>query len=222
MPRRQPRCIDCGSIALWNLRVVTLAGVYTSGNDSDTGDDVQRMIVKEGDDVVIFPDDQRAIPTEDGSLPAMGYWYGKVNDIYVARNSQDAWINIQWYYRRIDLEDECVDIAEFVGDYELVRSDHKSLVDMHCIEDHATIQIYDEADITQCQIPPATLYCRWDISIEIKAGKLQKAHLTRGFLWDSWKFTEVCGSKFATHRVEDAWQTSTWMEGQTKPMCANF
>ncbi|KAG2336587.1 hypothetical protein BDR05DRAFT_1005720 [Suillus weaverae] len=157
---------------------ISLAGVYTSGNDSDTGDDVQRMIVKEGDNVAIFPDDQRAIPTEDGSLPAMGYWYGKVNDIYVARNSQDAWINIQWYYRRVDLEDECVDIAEFVGDYELVRSDHKSLVDMHCIEDHATIQIYDEADLTQCEIPPATLYCRWEISIEIKAGKLQKAHLT--------------------------------------------
>jgi hypothetical protein len=56
----------------------------------------------------------------------MGYWYGKVNDIYVARNSQvseyhkhttevlispckDAWINIQWYYRRVDLEDECVE-----------------------------------------------------------------------------------------------------------------
>jgi hypothetical protein len=35
------------------LRVVTLAGVYTSGNDSDTGDDVQRMIVKEGDEYEI-------------------------------------------------------------------------------------------------------------------------------------------------------------------------
>jgi hypothetical protein len=45
------------------------------------------------------------------------------------------------------------------------------------LADHATIQIYDEADLTQCQIPPATLYCRWEISIEIKAGKLQKAHL---------------------------------------------
>lgn len=171
MPRRQPK--------MHRLRKYSsMEWVYTSGNDSDTGDDVQRMIVKEGDNVAIFPDDQRAIPTEDGSLPAMGYWYGKVNDIYVARNSQDAWINIQWYYRRVDLEDECVDIAEFVGDYELVRSDHKSLVDMHCIEDHATIQIYDEADLTQCEIPPATLYCRWEISIEIKAGKLQKAHLT--------------------------------------------
>jgi hypothetical protein len=81
--------------------------------------------------VAIFPDDQRAIPTEDGSLPAMGYWYGNVNDIYVARNSQvseyhkhttevliypckDAWINIQWYYRRVDLEDECVESVVIV------------------------------------------------------------------------------------------------------------
>jgi hypothetical protein len=35
------------------LRVVTLAGVYTSGNDLDTGNDVQRMIVKEGDEYEI-------------------------------------------------------------------------------------------------------------------------------------------------------------------------
>jgi hypothetical protein len=33
--------------------VISLAGVYTSGNDSDTDDDVQRMIVKEGDEYEI-------------------------------------------------------------------------------------------------------------------------------------------------------------------------
>ncbi|KAG2129699.1 uncharacterized protein EDB93DRAFT_1256175 [Suillus bovinus] len=170
MSRRQPK--------MHRLRKYSsIEWVYPSCDDSDAGDDIQRLIVKEGDDMAIFPHDQRVVPVEDGSLAAMEYWYGKVNDIYVQPNTRDAWVNLQWYYRRIDLEDYCIDIAEFVGDYELVRSDHKSLVDMHCIEDHAIIQKYDEADLKQLQIPPAKLYCRWEIEVTFKAGKLQKAHL---------------------------------------------
>ncbi|KAG2737385.1 hypothetical protein P692DRAFT_20761930 [Suillus brevipes Sb2] len=101
---------------------------------------------------------------EDGCLPTMSYWYGKVLGIYLkmAKQTQDVWLDIQWYYRRVDLEDEDVDLAACVGEYELVLSDHKSAVDMHCVEAHAKIVRYDEGDLSQPQIPTATLYHRWN------------------------------------------------------------
>jgi hypothetical protein len=162
----------------------------------------------------------------------MSYWYGKVMEIYwtTAKTNktqvtetiiplpirydyscgirQDVWLDIQWYYRRVDLEDKDVEydfpswcfaepltvsslssLAACVGDYELVLSDHKSVVDMHCVEGvlsiisacpdhpsdmnmflctaaHANIVRYDEGDLSQPQIPPATLYHRWNISMQ--------------------------------------------------------
>jgi hypothetical protein len=75
--------------------------------------------------VAIFPDDPRAISQADGSLPVMSYWYGKVAQIYLKQRTgthvslfkdlrviihscclmKDVWLEIQWYYRRVDLED---------------------------------------------------------------------------------------------------------------------
>jgi hypothetical protein len=78
-------------------------------------------------------------------------------------------------------------LAACVGEYELVLSDHKSVVDMHCVEGvlsmfsagpdhasnidsciaaHATIIRYDEGNLSQPQIPTATLYHRWNVSMQ--------------------------------------------------------
>ncbi|KAG2335435.1 hypothetical protein BDR05DRAFT_1006815 [Suillus weaverae] len=106
----------------------------------------------------------------------MSYWYGKVAKIYLRPRGEthDVWLDIQWYYRRVDLEDAEVDLAESIGEYELVLSDHNSLVDMMCIEvmsDHATIINYDEGDLAQHRIPPETLYHRWNITIKFVRGR---------------------------------------------------
>lgn len=76
-----------------------------------------------------------------------------------------------------------------MGEYELVLSGHKSVVDMSCVEgeffdiparlndfididiggpfaDHANILQYDEGDISQPQISVGTLYTRWTIDIQ--------------------------------------------------------
>ncbi|KAG1839614.1 hypothetical protein C8R48DRAFT_679803, partial [Suillus tomentosus] len=76
---------------------------------------------------------QRAVQRQDGSLPVMSYWYGKVAEIYLKSGTQDVWLEIQWYYRQIDLQDEDVDLSACV-EYELVLSGHKSVVDMSCVE----------------------------------------------------------------------------------------
>ncbi|KAG2046773.1 hypothetical protein BDR06DRAFT_977246 [Suillus hirtellus] len=104
--------------------------------------------------------------------------YIDYGSIALLNNNKNLWLKMKWYYRRVDLQDIYVDIADFVGDYELVRSDHMSLVDMHCVEGHAIIQTYHEADLGQSKISPATLHCRWQIQITFKAGKFQKAHLS--------------------------------------------
>ncbi|KAG2354620.1 hypothetical protein BDR07DRAFT_1494278 [Suillus spraguei] len=88
----------------------------------------------------------------------MSYWYGKVAQISLdtSQDAQNAWLKIRWYYRKVDLEDEGVDLAACIGEYELVLN-------------HATILPYDEDDLTQPQIPTRTLYNRW--TIEIKFSK---------------------------------------------------
>ncbi|KAG2107611.1 hypothetical protein DEU56DRAFT_762601 [Suillus clintonianus] len=167
-------------------RCTSLEWVYDTDAPSDGSIDEGRLVIRVGDDVSIFPLDERAVPSNDGSLPTMSYWYGKVMEIYwtaAKRNkTQDVWLDIQWYYRRVDLEDQDVEyvfpswsftepltvsslssLAACVGDYELVLSDHKSVVDMHCVED---IVRYDEGDLSQPQIPTATLYHRWNISMQ--------------------------------------------------------
>ncbi|KAG2745199.1 hypothetical protein P692DRAFT_20849949 [Suillus brevipes Sb2] len=97
----------------------------------------------------------------------MSYWYGKVAQIYLKQRTgtHDVWLEIQWYYRRVDLEDVGVDLATSMGDYELVLSNHKSFVDMTCVEDHAIILKYDEGDLKQHQMPSNTPYHRWNIKI---------------------------------------------------------
>ncbi|KAG1859388.1 hypothetical protein C8R48DRAFT_774726 [Suillus tomentosus] len=145
-------------------RCTSLEWVYNSSNDTDGIID-DRMVIRVGEDVSIYPADTRAVPTGDGSLPVMLYWYGKVVDIYL-KTGREVWLNIQWYYRRIDLEDEGIDLAAYVGEYELVLSDHGSVVDMSCVEDHVIILPYDEGDLEQRQIPVKTLYNRWTIDIQ--------------------------------------------------------
>ncbi|KAG1720424.1 uncharacterized protein EDB91DRAFT_1088861 [Suillus paluster] len=91
----------------------------------------------------------------------MSYWYGKVAKIYLKEQG-----DTHWYYRRMDLEDNGVDLAQYMGEYELVLSDHISLVDMTCVEDHALIVSYDEGNISQRQLPPETPYHRWNVEIK--------------------------------------------------------
>ncbi|KAG1731400.1 hypothetical protein EDB19DRAFT_1912522 [Suillus lakei] len=72
----------------------------------------------------------------------MSYWYGKVKEIYwkTTSGNQDVWLDVRWYYRQVDLEDIGVDLAACVGEYELVLSDHTSIVDMHCVEIIISVQ----------------------------------------------------------------------------------
>ncbi|KAG1729378.1 hypothetical protein EDB19DRAFT_1938813 [Suillus lakei] len=99
----------------------------------------------------------------------MSYWYGKVLGIYLKmakKTQKDVWLDIQWYYRQVDLEDQDVEYVSCVGEYELLLSNHKSVVDMHCVEAHTKIVRYDEGDLSQPQIQTATLYHRWNISMQ--------------------------------------------------------
>ncbi|KAG1786394.1 uncharacterized protein HD556DRAFT_1449771 [Suillus plorans] len=164
-------------------RCTSLEWMYDSNEDSDMSVDYCRLVIRVGDDVAIFPLDKRSVPTNDGSLPIMSYWYGKVEEIYLktVKQKQDVWLNIRWYYRQVDLEDQGVNLAAFVGEYELILSDHTSIVDMHCIEDHATIIQYDEEDLAQPQIPGETLYYRWTVSMQFETHRnviqLQGVHI---------------------------------------------
>ncbi|KAG1834024.1 hypothetical protein DFJ58DRAFT_847707 [Suillus subalutaceus] len=153
-------------------RCTSLEWIYNT-NDNPT-DANGSMVIRVGEEyefssvlscVSIYPLDERAVQMRDGSLPVMSYWYGKVAEIYLKAGRQDVWLDIQWYYRKVDLEDEGVDLAASVGEYELVLSDHISVVDMCCVEDHATILPYDEGDLTQPQIPIGRPYNRWTIDI---------------------------------------------------------
>ncbi|KAG2108264.1 uncharacterized protein F5147DRAFT_652980 [Suillus discolor] len=124
---------------LHKLRKCTsLEWVY---NDQEESDDVNdgRLVIRVGEDVAIFPSDEHAVPMQDESLPTMSYWYGKVVQIYLKSGRQ-----IQ----------SC-----------RMHSDHVSVIDMHCVEAHATILSYNEGDIEQPQIPSKTLYNRWTIHI---------------------------------------------------------
>ncbi|KAG2108816.1 hypothetical protein BD769DRAFT_1392632 [Suillus cothurnatus] len=156
-PRRIHQLRTCRSIE-W---------VYNRDDDLSATPSQDRIILREGENISIFPDDPRSIPDSDGSLPMMSYWYGKVTKISLKPQGQshDVWLEIQWFYRKVDLEDLGVDLAQSMGDHELVLSDHKSFVDMTCMEDHAVIHSYDEGDLSQCQIPSNTLYHRWNVNI---------------------------------------------------------
>ncbi|OJA20365.1 hypothetical protein AZE42_07316 [Rhizopogon vesiculosus] len=90
-------------------RCRSLEWVHDADDDSD--EKPCRMVIRVGENVAIFPLEERALATEDGSLPITSYWYGKVYQIYYNSkgDSQDAWLDIQWYYRRVDLEDENVE-----------------------------------------------------------------------------------------------------------------
>ncbi|KAG2354874.1 hypothetical protein BDR07DRAFT_1381928 [Suillus spraguei] len=147
--------------------------VYNTEDDSCSTNELSRLILRVGESVAIFPDDARAVPNEDGSLPTMSYWYGKVAKIYLKPQGQthNVWLDIQWYYRRIDLEDIGVYLAESMGEYELVLSDYISLIDMNCIEDHARIISYDEGDLGQHPMLPETPYHRWNIEIKFRASR---------------------------------------------------
>ncbi|KAG1718053.1 uncharacterized protein EDB91DRAFT_1090354 [Suillus paluster] len=149
-------------------RSTSLEWVYDAAlEDTDAGPTDGRLVIRVGEDVAIFPLEERSVPMMDGSLPIMSYWYGKIKDIYwkTTSHNQEAWLDIQWYYRQVDLEDEGIDLADCVGTYELVLSDHTSIVDMHCVETHATILRYDEGDLSQPQIPTETLYHRWTMNM---------------------------------------------------------
>lgn len=96
-------------------------------------------------------------------------------------------------------------LAESMGEYELVLSDHTSFVDMSCMEgeclsiyhqlydtflmisDHAVIISYDEGDLKQCQLPPKTLYHRWNIEITFvrnrNDGRIHGVHLSVSVLY---------------------------------------
>ncbi|KAG1736623.1 uncharacterized protein EDB91DRAFT_1083293 [Suillus paluster] len=130
---------------LHKLRKCTsLEWVYDSHENSDDMND-SRMVIHVGEEYELFVY-ELAVPMQDGSLPVMSYWYGK-----------DVWLEIQWYYRKVDLEDEGVDLVSCIGEYELVLSDHISVIDMSCVEDHATILPFNEGDLAQPQIPLRTL-----------------------------------------------------------------
>ncbi|KAG1837842.1 hypothetical protein DFJ58DRAFT_846298 [Suillus subalutaceus] len=156
--------------------------VYNKEDNSCSTTELGRLILRVGETIAIFPDDPRAVPKDDGSLPIMSYWYGKVAKIYLKAQGEThvVWLEIQWYYRRLDLEDRS--LAESMGEYELVLSDHTSFVDMSCMEDHAVIISYDEGDLKQCQLPPKTLYHRWNIEITFvrnrNDGRIHGVHLS--------------------------------------------
>ncbi|KAG2116294.1 hypothetical protein DEU56DRAFT_761565 [Suillus clintonianus] len=187
-------CAHSGDVHHWNVcstvapdsntRLPSPTGVYDTDDHSDSSIDKGSLIIRVRDDVAIFPLDERAVPLNDGSLPTMSYWYGKVRGIYLttAKKTQDVWLDIQWYYRRVDLEDQDVEyvvtlgsfaetlkvssssLAACVGDYELVLSDHKSVVDMHCVE----------GNVLQLQ----------EVNIEIRA--LMEQAMKLGKLPDGW------------------------------------
>ncbi|KAG2351354.1 hypothetical protein BDR07DRAFT_1386114 [Suillus spraguei] len=85
--------------------------VCSTEDDSHSTNKLSRLIVRVRESVVIFPDDMRAVTRTDSSLPIMSYWYGKVSKIYLRpqRETHDVWLDIQWYYRHVDLEDLMVE-----------------------------------------------------------------------------------------------------------------
>ncbi|KAG1784507.1 uncharacterized protein HD556DRAFT_1315019 [Suillus plorans] len=138
-------------------RCTSFEWIYNTCDNSDDSND-GRMVIRLGEDVAIYPLDDRAVQMQDGSLPVMSYWYGKVAEIYLktGRQAQER----RLAQNSVVLSEVCV------GEYEVVLSNHTSVVDMYCVEDHANIVPYDEEDIAQHQIPTMTLYNRWTIDIE--------------------------------------------------------
>ncbi|KAG2096409.1 hypothetical protein BD769DRAFT_1678089 [Suillus cothurnatus] len=149
-----------------NETMHSLEWVYDT---KDNSDDVNgSMVIRVGEDVSIYPLDERAVQLQDGSsLPLC--LIGMVKKVQFMLNIsmvlidlniliQDVWLDIKWYYRKVDLEDEGVDLAASVGEHELVLSDHTSLIDVFTyFVDHATILAYDEGDLAQPQNSHRTL-----------------------------------------------------------------
>ncbi|KIK31385.1 hypothetical protein CY34DRAFT_19986 [Suillus luteus UH-Slu-Lm8-n1] len=46
------------------------------------------LVIRVGEDVSIYPLDERAVQLQDGSLPVTSYWYGKVVEIYLKPGRQ--------------------------------------------------------------------------------------------------------------------------------------
>lgn len=82
------------------------SGIYNTESDLCSTNESRRLVLRVGQSyvpeinpiledidieyisVAIFPDDARAVPKADGSLPIMSYWYGKVAKIYLKRQGQ--------------------------------------------------------------------------------------------------------------------------------------
>ncbi|KAG1859402.1 hypothetical protein C8R48DRAFT_673946 [Suillus tomentosus] len=45
----------------------------------------------------------------------MSYWYGKVAEIYLKSGTQDVWLEIQWYYRQVNLQDEDIESRQYLA-----------------------------------------------------------------------------------------------------------
>ncbi|KAI6139652.1 hypothetical protein BKA82DRAFT_11116 [Pisolithus tinctorius] len=73
---------------------------------------------------------------DDGNPILMSYWFGTIKGIFIQPHNtqQIVWVEIQWFYCHADLRTLHRRLLDTLLEYELVNSDHRSVIDIHCIE----------------------------------------------------------------------------------------
>ncbi|KAI9453581.1 hypothetical protein HD554DRAFT_2179393 [Boletus coccyginus] len=143
---------------------------YVYDND-DADDEPTRVLFSADDTVAIHPSGELFL-NSDGEVPLMSYWFGKITRLFLQPRQRGAghhvWVEVQWLYRAEDLRTENESFADHMGEYELADSDHLSIVDITCIEQHVNIKRFDERGLSTEAFPSNELYMRWKITVKLK------------------------------------------------------
>ncbi|KAG9310564.1 hypothetical protein JVU11DRAFT_9117 [Chiua virens] len=103
----------------------------------------------------------------------MSYWYATLENIFVDKRKplfKRIWLQVRWLYRAIDLEDFLPAEADALLPYEVVESDHTSIVDFRTVQDRIDVNVVDDrASYTPWLDSPNgdAILQRWSVSVDI-------------------------------------------------------
>ncbi|KIJ58744.1 hypothetical protein HYDPIDRAFT_171141 [Hydnomerulius pinastri MD-312] len=177
-PMAAPRNIN-------RLRRLTEVGyVYDAdeeeGEEGEEGEETSTTVVfAVGDNVAIYPSGDVYLDAE-GDIPLMSFWFGTISGLFLQprRKAEGhiVWVEVRWFYRVKDLPTSEPSFADHMGEYELVDSDHTSVIDITCIE--------------------SELYTCWRVATKLKEKPGRDAVLLSATLKDPTKFcVEDCAMR---------------------------
>ncbi|KAI6138338.1 hypothetical protein BKA82DRAFT_36851 [Pisolithus tinctorius] len=115
--------------------------------------------------VSIFPS-TGLVTGSDGELTVTYFWYARIRRFYVQRCGRHnmVWVRVRWFYSRDDIERYHPRLGACMGEYELVESDHYSVIDIRCIVRCKYIrQLLTPTEVTYA----GQLFYRYSIHVDI-------------------------------------------------------